>query len=232
MVFSQNAIDVNKQKLKEHDRYILHVDGKQLKDIGKKGAKGGEYERIAMLCTASGEELLVAIPKLEDSKAPTQVSAIIKELDNFEIKQKIIGICYDNAPVNVGHEGGVGVLLEKELNRKLLKISCRHHFYELVLTEVFKKLFGKTSGEFVNGAAKFAKVWTKNELGNVPPSSAFDGDNLASEMMSESFARIMAGRLTALIDMGFARDDYKELIELTLIFLGERFQLNLNHLGQ
>lgn len=173
---------------------------------------------------------MIAIPNvLPDSTAPTQVATIKKELDEFGITDKIISICYDTAPVNTGWEGGVGVLLEKELDRKLLKFPCRYHFHELVINEVYKKLFGATSGPLVVGTSDFANVWQKQKLGSCLPASALNDED-AFELI-DSFTDSNGGRLEEILDQEFARDDYKELIQLSLTFLGKLVPRSLKPIG-
>lgn len=215
------------EKLKKLDNLFLHVDGKQLDDIGSNSEL---FKRLAIVCTTPRHEHLISIPNLlPDSTAATQVATIRKELDRCEITSKIVSVCYDTAAVNTGWIHGVGVSLERNLNRKLLKFPCRHHFYELVIMEVFKQLFGSTTGPFVLETVEFSKIWKAKKLNDCTPVSAID-DEEALEMI-ESFVDSMGGRLEAMYDLDFARDDYKELIELSLIFLGKLSPRNLKPLG-
>lgn len=89
--------------------------------------------------------------------------------------------------------------------------------------------FGKTTGPIVIGTVAFTNLWNEKKLGIFLSKSAIEDDIVLD--MIDSFAESMGGRLETLYDLDFARDDYKELIELSLIFLGKLSPRFLKPLG-
>jgi len=81
----------------------------------------------------------------EGTGAKPTAEALHKVLKSFKSEQTVKAVVCDNTPVNTGHAGGVVVLLEKLLGRKLHKIGCLLHFNELPLRQVIKQLDGPTA---------------------------------------------------------------------------------------
>ena len=58
-------------------------------------------------------------------------------LDEWRLKDRISGLCFDTTASNTSLKGGVCVLIERELERDLLNLACRHHVTEIVQEKVF-----------------------------------------------------------------------------------------------
>lgn len=51
--------------------------------------------------------------------------------------------------------------LERLLKKRLLKLACRYHVYELILRSVFELKFGETTGPNVSLFMEFQEKWDK-----------------------------------------------------------------------
>ena len=58
-------------------------------------------------------------------------------------------MCFDTTLNNTGRNGGSCSLVEQTLNKKYLYLACRHLIHELIVANVFKKLFNQSSGPIV-----------------------------------------------------------------------------------
>jgi hypothetical protein len=127
---------------------------------------------------------------------------------------------FDTTASNSGHKKGAAVLLEKLLGRNLIHLACRHHIFELVVSKVFVSLFGPTTAPEIIMFQRFKKVWY-----------AIDHRNFAAvidERLLESVTKSLRDQAVEFYkhvlentSVFCLRGDYKELVELCLIFLGE-----------
>src|SRR6218665_621142 len=76
---------------------------------------------------------LLSIPKLHDSTAVTIANEISQTIDDWELWDRIAGLCFDTAALNTGVKGAEC----KRMKKKLLHLACRHHISELILAPIF-----------------------------------------------------------------------------------------------
>jgi hypothetical protein len=76
----------------------------------------------------------------------SQAKAALELANIWEVKNSIVGFCFDTTASNTGVRAGSATIIKKELNRRLLWLSCRHHMYELHIKHAFSKLFGERTG--------------------------------------------------------------------------------------
>ena len=127
----KNQIKDGKIKLVVHSDGKLLVDetGDQLEKVNKE-----KKDRLAVLVSSpdlSDKEQLLGIPKLDSGTGRAQEQAVGKLLDEYGAASAVIGTCYDTTGSNTGKQKGYVILLEKRLKKKLLKMPCRRHQYEL-----------------------------------------------------------------------------------------------------
>ena len=114
---------------------------------------------------------------------------------------------FDTTSVNTGRFNGACVLLENRIGRELLWLACRHHVLLLVLAKTFSLCCGPSSTPNIPILKRFKEVWGRIKL-ELPPGTEVFRDNMVSF-------------LTNFIGMkSQVRDDYEELIELTMVILG------------
>ena len=63
-------------------------------------------------------------------------TAVVDTVDEWGLRDKIKGLCFDTTASNTGVHGGVCVRLEREFGRELLNVACRHHISEIMLEKV------------------------------------------------------------------------------------------------
>lgn len=130
-----------------------------------------------------------------------------------------MGIVCDTENTNTGHLTGVCVRIEEFLERHLLYFMCRHHIYDLILKHLGQFIFGQsTAPTFDYGCNELKREWESLDLDHF--SRDIDEYELEDEM--HVTFRENAIRDLKIQDTTFqARDDYAELTDLALKFLGE-----------
>jgi len=120
---------------------LLHWDGKLLPDIT---ASKETVDKIAVLVTGAGEEMLLGVPKIDHDTGKHQAEARLTTLDEWDIRQQICGLVFDTTASNTGLKNGACTFFEHLLDREMAWVACRHYVMELVLASILQALFGPT----------------------------------------------------------------------------------------
>ena len=174
-------------------------------------------ERLPILVSSQGIVKIIAIPKLPNGKAETTAAAISNAITEWDLKESIVALCFDITVSKTGAKSGVCLRLEEFLGRQLLHFACRHHIMELVLEAVFSALLPDYSrSPDISMFLNFRDMWT-----------SFNKDDYCTASDAEATAaRILPWRNAVIqfaedqIKANLPRDDYKEFLELTIVFLG------------
>lgn len=188
---------------------VVHWDGKILPEICGRG----EVDRLPVLVSGDGIEKLLGVPKLATGTGENEAKAVYDLVEQWQLSAKVQAMSFDTTSVNTGRFSGVCVRLESMLNRELLWLACRHHVMELILAKVFKLCCGPSSAPFIPIFKRFKAAWDGVKREN------YEGLVITSE--TSAFVESMKNFLNDVILQKLPiRDDYKELIELTMIVLG------------
>ena len=108
------------------------------------------------------------------------------------------------------------------MEKNLLYLPCRHHIFEIVLRSVFDEKISKSVGCDVPIFKRFQKDW-KN----------IDKTKFKSGIENKKVYEILEPYITHIVSFAQLkltenqpRDDYRELLELTLFFLGHGVKSN------
>lgn len=96
-------------------------------------------------------------------------------------------------------------------------LPCRHHIYEIILRNVFDHKFSSTSGPNVPLFQQFQLAWPTFNFNNFKPGLQ---DTEVSQHLNNSIECILQFCMTELTKMQ-SREDYREFLELTVIFLND-----------
>ena len=173
-VVSEAAVD-HKAEIKEcanKAKYPMIADfvGKILKDItdGKKSKK----DRFALLVNIDGNLKLLGIPAMTKGTAEAQYRQLVGHLEEYEIIDKVKGLCFDTTATNTGRLSGTNVRFTQRQGSIMLELACRRHVYELHIKHFSEQLTtGKTSAPENQLLKRFCNTW--NDL----------KDNIDSTMM-------------------------------------------------
>lgn len=201
---------------------VIHWDGKLMDTLGN---DYGTEERLPILVSGVGGVKLLGVPALthkSTEKIGPQISRATKELlDDWKCSDNISGMVFDTTSSNTGGISAACISIQSALSRFLLWLACRHHVGEVVLTVVWDSLQIEVSKSpdislFTRFKENFEHI-DYNDLQDldVPdiPSSVSDP---IKDLCHKVLKTMVEGTTTNL-----GRGDYKELVELTLVYLGE-----------
>jgi len=196
-----------------HSQLVVHWDGNLLKDLTEKQ----HVDRLPILVTGLGVHKLLGVPKLVGGTGENTAAAVYGALDDWGVTHRVQGMCFDTTSSNKGHRTGACILLEQKFDRDLFHLACRPHTMELVLAAAFTAVMGPTSGPDVLLFKRFQAHWEFIDQNNFQDCMT---DELASVRVQPTRDMLLAF-FRAQLDIAQPRDDYRKLIELAIIFLGE-----------
>ena len=165
------------------------------------------------------------MPALENSKGESIAHSTYNALLEWGCTENIQAVCCDTTNANFVYNGGAAVLLENLLEKNLLYLACRHHMFELILKAVFMVYFPAMNGPDVPIFKRFKNDWNAIKTAEI-------NDGLENV---EPFLLAQKSEIVDFIDYNLTkqlpRDNYKELLHLSLLFLGENREINLRKPG-
>lgn len=193
---------------------VIHWDGKILPEL-----TGSEsVDRLPVLSTQLGNEQLLSVPKVgAHGNGFSIANAVHSVLLAWGIIDMVQAICFDTTSTNTGIYNGAAAILEKLLKRLLLWFPCRHHIYELILKAVFNLKVNPSTGPRVTIFDRFKEAWPgidKNDY-----KSGMEDSNVMRHISTAMANDIMEFCFKQLYGQQ-PRDDYREFLELTILFLG------------
>ena len=197
---------------KELRRLVVHWDGKHLPDITGRNF----VERLPIIISSEIESKVLSIPPLENATGRAIANAVFDALQEYAITDVVVGLCCDTTASNTGEYNGAAVLLEQLIEKELLIFPCRHHIFEVILRAVFDSKLINVSGPNVPLFVRFKKEWDTLDQ------SAFKSglaDPLICKLIENEIPDIhqfIKNQLT----LNHERQDYLELLELSLVFIG------------
>lgn len=191
---------------------VVHWDGKLLRDL-----TGTEkFDRLPILVSGRGVSQLLMAAKLPSSTGQAVAEAVCAALNEWGIAEKVRAMSFDTTSLNTGQNNGACVLLEEMLGHKLLSFACRHHVFELVIGAVFQLCMGTSSAPEVLMFKRFQSHWqfvdqTKFETGINDEEIAGNVADVKETLLEFAMHQLQEKQ---------PRDDYREFLELSVIFLG------------
>ena len=193
---------------------VVHWDGKLMEQLTKKQ----HVERLPILVSGEGLEKLLGVPKLSGGTGENQATAVIEALEEWGITDKVIGMCFDTTASNTGIKSGACLRIEQKLGRDLFYFACRHHILELILSAAFTSEMGSTtSGPDVLLFKQFKARW--ETIDKTAYQVAPDDEHLRQHLPKDLIQQVTSFATSQLTNHQ-PRDDYKEFLELALLFLG------------
>ena len=193
---------------------VVHIDGKLLPAIDGKPEK---EDRVAVVVTGINGEKLLGIPKIAQGTGEQIAAVTYTTLLEWDLHNQVAGISFDTTASNTGLSNGSCMLLEQKLQKELLWFACRHHVLELICGAAFKAVFGPTTaGPNVPLFRRFQEFW--------PAIDQTSYTSCSDKRLTENLKSMKANAIlfaSEALTKSFPREDYRELLELTLIFLGE-----------
>lgn len=176
-----------------------------------------KVDQIPVIVSQQIGAQLLGVPKIQSGTGLAMANAVFDLLVEWKIDDKIVGISFDTTSTNTGQYNGACAILERLLGKRLLWLACEHHVFEIMLRAAFEAKFGVSSAPTVPVFDRFQNEWnnidkTKYQSGIADPIVKDALKNIADDLIRFSQEKVKKKK--------FARQDYKEILQLTLIFLG------------
>lgn len=199
-----------------NEKVLIHFDEKDMPKINQKHI--GKDSRLVVVSHTQTNDFALGLPILESKTADSITNEIVGLCENHDLLNRVIGIVCDTTSTNTGENTGVCVRFQDELERDLLNILCRHHVYEVHLSRAFRSTFGQIEATTVTIFDQLKLEWPQiKEYG-------YRYRPCDPEMLNLRRLRALyhdaRDTLTAHSKSKFIRDDYAELNDLCLKFLG------------
>ncbi|VVC38146.1 Hypothetical protein CINCED_3A003921 [Cinara cedri] len=125
---------------------------------------------------------------------------------------------FDTTASNRGVNTGARVLLEKKNKKDLISLACRHHILEIIIERVFNALMETSNGPNIRLFQRFSSNWSQINIKKYE--SGITKDTVANELKphKNDLVKFIKDQLATYQP----RDDYRELLQLSLIFLGDK----------
>ena len=194
----------------------VHFDGKKVEFLN-----GESGETLAVMLTGDTPQCqsgkLLSARLIRDSSGKEQAEEVIRALKEWKVEMNVVSMCFDTTSSNTGWINGAATRIEKYLamiqNRPLLWGPCRHHIPELFLKAVWEALFGEDMAPHYLDFEKFKKIFKdldKSKYETLPN----------KKWMVPIIKHIVEFCQHLLSTEKQPRDDYKEVLDLTLALLG------------
>jgi len=106
------------------------------------GEDTNKVDRLPVLVSSlvTRDTKLLGVPKLASGSGQAAVDAVFELLKSWQSDTVVVGMCFDSTASNTGRTNGACTLLEKAVGRNLLWMACRHHMFEVLLSD-FQSVF-------------------------------------------------------------------------------------------
>ena len=142
-------------------------------------------------------------------------NATVTLLDAWKCRNSVYGMVFDTTSSNTGHKTAACIAIQRELDVPLLWLACRHHVGEVVLGKVWDALSVECSKSPNHSVfQRFQNKWE-----HLPHSESEGLHFPKTEVALIGTKEIIVDFCEDLLKKGFIRCDYKELAELTLLYL-------------
>ena len=189
------------------NKCVIHYDGKMMEALDC----SSKEERFPVLVSGTFGTKLLGVPTLghglKGKYGATACAAVIKLLEEWKCKDSVFGMVFDTPKTNIGRLSGVCISIERALDRPLLWLACRHHVGETIIRNIWiavgiEKLSGPKTTIFNN----LSQAWSDIDFSIPLYLPTHDPNCEAVTILS--------------MKRNYLRDDYKEVVDLTLIYLG------------
>ena len=182
--------------------------------------------RLAVVLVQKDDNNILCIARTDDSTGKTEAETVKKALDDWDLSSYIIAFGFDTTSSNTGVYREACTLLQQFLDRQLLWLACRHHIRELVIGAAFRSIFGDTKSPEVTLFKTLKTSWNSLDLDSfVLPEIPSSYHKAKDKLLSFINSLLSPEEVKKL-----PRCDYKELLELSKLTLGESIERKKGYL--
>lgn len=209
-------------------KIVLQFDGKSCSKLNERHV--GNEERFFILCHTEKGDIPLGFFALNSKSGVNCAAQIFKSLDECNLSHRIIGMVCDTENTNTGIQNGTCALVEAGLEMDLFHLMCRHHVKEVQLKDVFVCVFGRSQSANINTFDMLIENWGNIKRANF---AYFPINN--EKLMENRLLRRISNDTIDIISQHakskIIRDDYSELNDLVLKFLGVNTHVSFKVVG-
>src|SRR6218665_3842655 len=167
---------------------------------------------------------LLGVQKLPNGTGEAEATAVFNLVQEWNLANRIKFMSFDTTATNTGAYAGACVLLEKKMGKEIISLACRRHIMEPIFAKVFDMLMSPSSGPTIKLFHRFGECWSSiyrssYDLGLNVQSIALVLDPIRDELIQFIQQQLVQFQ---------PRDDYRELLQLSLVFLGAVSEAHVN----
>lgn len=198
-------------------KIILQFDGKQCTRLNERHV--GKEERFIVLCHTNKGDIPLGFFILNSKSGLDCATQIINSLAEYNLLDRVVGMVCDTESANTGSQNGTCVLVERGLELELLHFLCRHHIKEVQLKDVFVAVFGRSQSSHITTFDMLIENWDyiKSTGFHYSPINI---DRLMEDPLLRRISKEAIDSISQHSKSEKIRDDYVELNDLVLKFLG------------
>jgi len=205
-------VEKMKAEFKTDVPLVVHWDDKLMQDL----TSNVHVDRLPIIVSGSGVKQLLTVAKLTNGTGQSQANAVVTALEEWGLTENVIGMSFDTTASNTGQKKCI--LIEAKLEKALLYFACRDHFLEVVIGAVFSVLMGESQGPDILLFKRFQAQWETIDMSQFQ--TGVDNEEVF-QLIGDQKADILDWAHRALENQKQLRDDYRELLEISIIFLGD-----------
>ena len=138
-----------------------------------------------------------------------------------------MAVGFDTTASNTGVDNGAVTLVERYVGRACMWSACQRHVHELHIKHAAGYVFGPSTGPTDKMFKKLRQKWGgfKDNI-DYDSLNEFDWEEYSGTVVEQEGKISLDFCLKALTNGSFPREDYMELVELTIVWLGGMAQIS------
>ncbi|KAK3926030.1 Chaperone protein DnaK [Frankliniella fusca] len=178
--------------------------------------KNKSQDRLAIIVTGVNTAQVLGTPVEPDASAVEAKKAVVEHLERWKLGSKVKALSFDTTSANSGCRGGAALLISLHFGREMLWLPCRHHVFERVLEVVFHTVMGPSTGPEPTLFKELQRAWASLDKTRFCTYKDFAASRAALGPCADGIVKFAISH----IEVGQPRDDYLELLEVSILFLG------------
>lgn len=209
-------------------KILLHFDGKSCSKLNARHV--GSEERLFVLCHTEKGDIALSFFALQSKSGLNCSEKILGLLTEFNLPGRIIGMVCDTENTNTGNQNGTCALIEDGLERELFHLLCRHNIKEVQIRDVFICVFGRSQSANITTFNILVENWSHIQRANYAY-SPIANEKLTENRLLQRFSNEAKNTISEHAKSKKIRDDYLELNDLVLKFLGVERNVSFKVVG-
>lgn len=170
-------------------------------------------DRLSIVISYRLKEQFITVLKPNNFTGKKQTQASSKSIIDWNLEDKVQIFCCDTTALNTSHFNGAWMLPEQKFDRHMLFFASCHHVYELVLKAIFKVKIKQVTSFNIS-------LFKKLKKHNIDPTKIQCYRETQEMFWTTPELEKFLDFYHAELKNDMIRDDYREFIKFSIVFLG------------